>query len=84
MFETEKDPIAVSLSLGVACTNGVATKNPDSIIAEADGALYQSKRSGRNRVVVNGAEAYDYDLCAAGGESDCRHSFDALDEISTG
>jgi diguanylate cyclase (GGDEF)-like protein/PAS domain S-box-containing protein len=84
MIETQKGPVAVSLSLGVTCTNGVAAKNPDSMIAEADSALYQAKRSGRDCVVVNGDEEYASELCAAGRETDSRHSFGALDEISTG
>ncbi len=84
MIETEKSPIGVSVSLGVTCTNGIGAKNPDSMIAEADSALYRAKRSGRNCVVVHGDEEYASGSCAVGGESDCRHSFGALDEISTG
>jgi two-component system cell cycle response regulator len=79
MIETEKGPIAVSLSLGVTCTNGDAAKNPNSMVAEADTALYQAKRSGRNCVVVHGDEEYASELCAVNRESDCR---DAPHEIS--
>jgi diguanylate cyclase (GGDEF)-like protein len=44
--------IAVTVSLGVACHTDVDAERPAQLIAEADEALYQAKREGRNRVVV--------------------------------
>ena len=45
------EPLAVTVSIGAAaCEAGADT--PESIIARADAALYDAKRTGRNRVVV--------------------------------
>lgn len=43
------EPFAASLSIGVALAQ--ADESTDSLIARADKAMYQSKQSGRNRVV---------------------------------
>ncbi|WP_282609669.1 PleD family two-component system response regulator [Pelagibius sp. Alg239-R121] len=44
------DPLAVTISIGVATTTD-PMEIADSLLARADAALYQAKRSGRNRVV---------------------------------
>ena len=46
--------IAVTFSCGIAAFPDCGT-SLDAIIAAADGALYEAKRAGRNRVSVAGA-----------------------------
>jgi diguanylate cyclase (GGDEF)-like protein len=43
--------IAVTVSLGVA-ENGKSSPSPESLLGEADQALYASKENGRNRVTL--------------------------------
>lgn len=43
--------VAITASFGIACSTG-GQAEPDDLLARADGALYQAKRDGRNRVVV--------------------------------
>jgi len=45
------DPIPVTISLGVTLDNGKAD-SVDTLIKQADDALYRAKREGRNRVVL--------------------------------
>ena len=40
----------ITVSVGVAFTEGSRYSNPNALIAAADGALYKAKRNGRNRV----------------------------------
>ena len=49
-----KSPCAphVTISLGVAACHPSGTARPDDLIAAADQALYEAKRTGRNRVVA--------------------------------
>ncbi len=42
----------VTVSLGVVATGGNTTVNPQSLLEQADVALYQAKREGRNRWVL--------------------------------
>lgn len=42
-------PIDVTVSIGVACT--AAEDTPETLLKRADEALYEAKRSGRNRVI---------------------------------
>ena len=48
-----EDPLAVTVSIGVATACDAALEAED-ILDRADGALYQAKRNGRNRVVAAG------------------------------
>jgi diguanylate cyclase (GGDEF)-like protein len=50
----EGHTLAVTASLGVAGRLEVGAETPAELIASADQALYEAKRSGRNRVVDNG------------------------------
>lgn len=46
-------PIPVTVSVGVSCSSHCA---PESLVREADEALYEAKGEGRNRVVVHSME----------------------------
>lgn len=47
----------VTVSAGVAAAMPAKRGSPDALIHDADGALYQAKHRGRNRVVVNEPQA---------------------------
>jgi two-component system cell cycle response regulator len=49
-FEFDGRPIPVTVSLGVADTEGEVTPRPEELIARADKALYRAKNEGRNCV----------------------------------
>jgi diguanylate cyclase (GGDEF)-like protein len=51
-FLYENKSYRVTISLGVATTNGEAALTPAELIRQADDRLYQAKREGRNRVVA--------------------------------
>ncbi len=42
---------AVSISVGIASTEDADLKSPDALVEAADGALYEAKRQGRDRVI---------------------------------
>ena len=60
-FLAPSQPISVTVSLGVACVSRCA---PETLVREADDALYEAKAQGRNRVVVHSA-AYSRSGCGA-------------------
>lgn len=49
-FAAPLDQLRLTVSIGVAALPHQRVKNVDSLIREADDALYQAKRNGRNRV----------------------------------
>jgi diguanylate cyclase (GGDEF)-like protein len=49
-FVTERDKIAITVSLGVAASGGRNTFNAEALLQLADEALYRAKQMGRNRV----------------------------------
>ena len=49
-FDTERGPLRVTLSLGIATFPEDGARKAE-LVERADGCLYQAKRSGRNRTV---------------------------------
>jgi two-component system cell cycle response regulator len=50
VFETEAGPLSITASLGVA--SGLGDLDAESLVNQADKALYRAKRDGRNRVIL--------------------------------
>ena len=53
-FAHEDQAIPVTISLGIAACGDKAPDGATHLVAEADAALYDAKRGGRNRVVARG------------------------------
>ena len=51
-FQYEGKTFPVTISVGVATTQGDETLTPNELIRQADEKLYQAKNLGRNRVVM--------------------------------
>ncbi|MDI1447825.1 GGDEF domain-containing protein [Polyangium sp. 6x1] len=51
-FEHEGTRIPITISVGVAASPDLPVETPEQLIAAADEALYQAKRTGRNRVLL--------------------------------
>ena len=49
-FQFDDQPLAITISLGVASTLGEVERSTCDLLAAADAKLYQAKRQGRNRV----------------------------------
>ena len=49
LYRNEKVP--VTMSIGIACCSHQHDRDPTQLVAEADAALYEAKRTGKNRVV---------------------------------
>ncbi|MBM3791121.1 MAG: GGDEF domain-containing protein, partial [Acidobacteria bacterium] len=54
-IELPRLSISFTLSMGAVSKHGSVLEDVDSLILEADAALYQAKAQGRNRVTVSGA-----------------------------
>ena len=50
VIETADLRLRVTISIGLACFRNQEAESPEALIAAADGALYQAKHAGRNRV----------------------------------
>jgi diguanylate cyclase (GGDEF)-like protein len=55
-FDFEGDQLKVTMSVGISTYNSIDAKRIDEIIKEADDALYESKKAGRNCVAVFGGK----------------------------
>ena len=51
--ESRRPDEKITISLGVAATIPAEGKKPDNLILEADKAMYEAKRAGRNRTVAS-------------------------------
>src|SRR5690606_37182452 len=51
VLDTSAGPIQITVSLGVAEFDAMRHASLDTLLTEADGRLYEAKKSGRNRVV---------------------------------
>jgi len=49
-IQCEKATLRITMSMGVASYRGKLTPDPAKLVEEADKALYQAKRSGKNRI----------------------------------
>jgi diguanylate cyclase (GGDEF)-like protein len=54
IFDYQGTRLSVTISVGVAALPEANVDNPADLIRDADSALYEAKRSGRNRVCLNG------------------------------
>ncbi|MGO9262446.1 MAG: GGDEF domain-containing protein [Bryobacteraceae bacterium] len=71
-FSNATAPLPVTCSIGVASRDHPGTEHTDQLVREADLALYQAKRLGRNRVETWEAltpEIMEAELLPFGGES---------------
>jgi two-component system, cell cycle response regulator len=50
--DTAEGPVSVTCSLGVSCTTGLSHMDAQALIRAADGALYEAKAAGRDRVEI--------------------------------
>src|SRR6185437_4246203 len=51
-FQYEGKSYPLTVSVGVAATNGDRVLSPSDLIGEADEKLFDAKREGRNRVIA--------------------------------
>ncbi len=51
LFIHDENELYITISIGISCLNDTAEKSSKELITMADRALYQAKRSGRNKVI---------------------------------
>jgi len=51
-FMTQTGPLKVTISLGVSATDASDPESSETVLKEADEALYTAKKTGKNKVVV--------------------------------
>ena len=56
-FACNSGPIAVTVSIGASAVTAGEGTAPCQLLEEADKALYEAKRTGRNRVVLFGRDS---------------------------
>lgn len=59
-IDVEEKKLRVTVSIGVACYPDINVSNVEELLKKADEALYQAKRSGRNKIVVAGDNNLDF------------------------
>lgn len=65
-IDFDGQPCRIGGSIGLVLSADYDPPDPERMIADADAALYASKRAGRNRMSVGGPGAGGVDLCVAG------------------
>lgn len=55
-FQFRDESLSVTVSIGIASTTDVTTNEPEELLRMADIALYEAKRSGRDRAVLYASE----------------------------
>lgn len=73
--ELDGRPIAVGASIGVAHADPTST--PQSLLRDADSAMYAAKRAGRNRYVVSDELLRGFAMAALTEESELRAALDS-------
>jgi PleD family two-component response regulator len=55
MHEASGAASFLTISCGCMVADAINAEDPESLLGQADAALYQAKREGRNRVVIYGS-----------------------------
>ena len=71
LFKVRDNVVNVSISLGVATTDGRTGISAEQLLSRADAALYQAKKGGRNRVVA-AETGHDSNMSPKSSRADAR------------
>jgi diguanylate cyclase (GGDEF)-like protein len=55
-LEIKEEQVAITISVGISSTGDVKAADPEALVRAADGALYEAKRQGRDRIVLYSVE----------------------------